>query len=191
MKHLRSILLLVVYFASITTFFINTNQVHAATSETSAKLALTSIQTPIIGVRDIRAEILKTYLERNDSPLASYSEVFVKEADKNNIDWKLLVAISGVESTFGKAIPSYSFNGWGFGIYGNHVLRFHSWEEGIATVSQSLRNEYMDKYKAKNIHEIGSLYASDNGWAYKVDNYMQKLSEIEEEQEENRLSISF
>lgn len=153
-------------------------------------LALTVQQTPKIQERDNRAKVLKAYLERNNSPLAEYSDIFIQEADKNNIDWKLVPAISGVESGFGKAIPVNSYNGWGFGIYGGHVLRFNSWNEGIATVSQSLRNDYIDKYGAKNVYEIGSIYAASPTWAYRVSGFMDQINELENQNQENTLSIS-
>src|SRR5260221_11664026 len=52
---------------------------------------------------DNRGASLKKFLTQYDSPLAPFADTFVAEADANNIDWKLLVAISGVETTFGKA----------------------------------------------------------------------------------------
>jgi hypothetical protein len=186
----RILLLLVVFLASITTYLHNTSLASAQTSETSAKLTLTLKQTPKIQERDNRAKILKAYFTKYDSPLAEYSDVVIQEADKNNIDWKLIPAISGVESGFGKAIPVNSYNGWGFGIYGDHVLRFASWNEGIATVSKSLREDYMNRYKAKNVYEIGSIYAASPTWAYRVSNLMNQIGELEAETEQNTLSIS-
>ena len=63
---------------------------------------------------DYRVVSLKRFFEKYDSPLADYAEKFVKEADKYNLDWRLVPAISGVESTFGKRIPYGSFNAYGF-----------------------------------------------------------------------------
>ena len=80
---------------------------------------------------DSRVKILAEYLKSQDSPLAANASDFVDYADKYNLDWKLVAAISGVESTFGKAIPKSSYNGWGWGVYGNNVIRFASWKDGI------------------------------------------------------------
>src|ERR1035437_9299144 len=61
---------------------------------------------------DSRVRILREFLEKYNSPLVSYASTFVENADKYNLDWKLVAAISGVESTFGREIPNNSFNGW-------------------------------------------------------------------------------
>ena len=90
---------------------------------------------------------------------------FIKTADEYNLDWKLVAAISGVESTFGKEIPNDSYNAWGWGVYGDNVIRFKSWTDGIETVSQGLRQRYMDQWGGKDIYQIGAMYASSPAWA--------------------------
>src|SRR5262249_29143298 len=77
---------------------------------------------------DQRAVILKDYLAQYNSPLENHAQDFVDAADSYGIDWKLVPAISGVESTFGKAIPG-GFNGWGWGVYGTQAIYFKSWRE--------------------------------------------------------------
>ena len=54
---------------------------------------------------DTRVKVLTSYLKQYDSPLVPYAADFVETADKYNLDWRLVAAISGVESTFGKQIP--------------------------------------------------------------------------------------
>ena len=128
--------------------------------------------------RDYRVKIIENYLKRYDSPMVSNAGDFVFYADKYNLDWRLVLAISGVESTYGKQIPPYSYNGWGWGVYGDNVIRFKSWKEGIQTVSQGLREKYMDKWGGENIYEIGSFYASSPHWANSVNinyNMIQKF----------------
>src|SRR5690349_15718779 len=66
---------------------------------------------------DFRVIALARYLESVDSPLAPHAELFIKEADRNNLDWRLVPAIAGLESSFGKHIPSDSYNAWGWGIF--------------------------------------------------------------------------
>src|SRR4051812_48196694 len=61
-------------------------------------------------ISDNRAKALKAFLEKSNSPLADSAETFVASADKYNLDWKLVAAISGLESGFGKAIPPGSYN---------------------------------------------------------------------------------
>jgi beta-N-acetylglucosaminidase len=154
-------------------------------SRTSARLALQQE-----AVKDNRVEILERYLKKYNSPFAGSARTFVEEADKNNIDWKLVVSIAGVESYFGKHIPYNSNNAWGWGVYGNNVQRFASWDEGITEISYELKTRYMDKWGAKDVYEIGSYYAADPRWANKVTHFMNDLEEFEKEQDKKMLSIS-
>lgn len=117
---------------------------------------------------DYRVKVIEKYLSYYDSPMAGNAGDFVYYADKYDLDWRLVLAISGVESTYGKQIPPYSYNGWGWGVYGNNVIRFKSWKEGIQTVSEGLRTRYMDKWGGKDIYQIGSMYASSPHWANSV-----------------------
>src|SRR5690348_2794535 len=54
---------------------------------------------------DERVTRLQAFLQTYNSPLADDAKTFVAQADRNNLDWKLVAAIAGVESTFGKEIP--------------------------------------------------------------------------------------
>ncbi len=124
---------------------------------------------------DRRASVLKAYLEAKNSPLNPSAATFIKTADKYNLDWKLVVAISGVESTFGQQIPYNSYNAWGWGIYGDNTIRFSSWDEGIETISKGLREKYMDKWEAQNVYQIGQFYAASPTWAQRVDSIMRQI----------------
>ena len=139
---------------------------------------------------DSRVKVLTSFLKQYDSPLTPYASDFVRNADKYNLDYKLVVAISGVESTFGKEVPPASYNAWGWGVYGNNVIRFSSWDEGIATISQGLRERYMGQWGGKDIYEIGAMYASSKAWAGHVVNYMDKIQEFALRSPQDALSIS-
>lgn len=122
---------------------------------------------------DNRALVLKNYLEAQDSPLAPYANEFVQQADLYHIDWKLLVAISGVESTFGKAVPCT--NAWGFGIYGNQTMCFASYDDAIRTISKSIRTQYMDQWDETDVYSIGKSYAASPTWADRVTYFMNQI----------------
>lgn len=139
---------------------------------------------------DYRAEILRKYLSRHDSPLAGYAEDFIKDADKNGIDWKLLPAIAGVESGFGNVQPAYSYNGWGYGYNGTTVRRFNSWKDGISVISEAIRSTYMDVYGIKDVYDLGARYATDRAWGYKVQRYMDEMEFLKNDRENSTLSIS-
>jgi len=62
----------------------------------------------------------------------------VEEADKNNIDWRLLIAIAGRETTFGRNMcknPKAQNNPFG---WGSCKIGFKSIDESIEKVSASL-----------------------------------------------------
>ena len=127
---------------------------------------------------DYRVKVLYSYLMQYDSPLAPFAGDFVRNADKYNLDWKLVAAISGVESTYGEAIPVNSYNAWGWGVYGDNVIRFASWKEGIDTISQGLRERYMNQWGGKDIYQIGAMYAASPAWASHVESTMNQIQEF-------------
>ena len=148
------------------------------TAVQSANFAAPQAISSQIVKQDNRAAILQAFLEQYNSPLAGHAETFVKEADANNLDWKMVAAISGVESTFGEAIPPYSYNAWGYNVYGTTVRRFDSWDDGITTVSTDLRQIYMNQRGATNIYQIGATYAASPTWASRVQGYMDSIEQF-------------
>lgn len=147
--------------------------IHAQT-KTAGMSAIAFTPTKVVKV-DNRAKALRAYLEKNNSSLADSAETFVEQADKYNIDWKLVAAISGLESGFGKHIPYNSYNAWGWGVYGTNVHYFTSWDDGIETISKGLRKRYMDKWGATDVYAIGKFYASSPTWAVRVEMFMNKI----------------
>ena len=149
-------------------FLFNTDSVAAQVSvaESSANLRAN------VSIADTRVDTLEKFLEKYNSPLAPYSEVFIETADKYELDWRLIPAITGVESTFGKRIPYESFNAYG---WANGEYRFTSWEESIEIVGKALRTKYEDK-GAVSINQIARRYAPPSStWAGKVKFFMRKI----------------
>ncbi len=138
--------------------------------------------------QDNRVEVLKRYLNQQNSPLAPYASTFVAQADYYHIDWTLVAAISGVESTFGKEVPC--INAWGFGIYGTQTLCFTSYDEGIRTVSKALREQYMDTWEETDIYSIGASYAASPAWANHVVYFMDQIHAFALQPENQPLPIS-
>ncbi|SRR5260221_5789894 len=163
-----------------------TSKIHAQekASGSSATLQITLIDRGL----DNRGALLKKYLSQYDSPLAPFADTFVAEADANNIDWKLLTAISGVESTFGKAVPCT--NAWGYNIYGDHMLCFSSYKEGIKVISKAIREQYMDKWGDQDVWDIGRQYAASPTWAYRVDSFMNQIQDFSLRTENGPIPIS-
>lgn len=121
---------------------------------------------------DKRIDKLEKFLESYNSPLANYAEKFVEAADKYGLDWKLVPAITGVESTFGKQIPAGSYNAYG---WANGAFYFQSWEQSIDLVSKTLKEKYLDR-GLDTPYKMGPVYAPPSKtWARKVVYFMNKL----------------
>lgn len=135
---------------------------------------------------DDRVYVLQKYLEKYNSPLAPYAEDFVTQADLYNIDWRLLPAISGVESTFGKEVPC--INAWGWGITSSGTYCFNSYTQAIHVISQGLRRQYMDKWGATDVWSIGSFYnPGSTTWAGKVNYFMNDITQFSYNPQDNPL----
>ena len=121
---------------------------------------------------DPRVKKLENYLNELNSPLASYAPTFIKAADKNELDWKLVPAITGVESTFGKNIPASSFNAYG---WANGAYAFESWDQSINHVSRVLKEKYVDR-GLDTPNKMGPVYAPPSStWAGKVNFFMNQI----------------
>lgn len=176
-----------IFIFIILIFIFSKTQAYAVENSSKSSAFFVTGEKP---AEDNRVKILKSYLKQYDSPLVSLAQVFVEEADKNNIDWRLVAAISGLESTFGLTIPPASYNAWGWGIYGNNVTYFTSWDDGIRTVSQGIRERYINQRGAQNVYEIGNTYAASPTWAQRVIGYMDEIENYASLNPTDSLSIS-
>jgi hypothetical protein len=124
---------------------------------------------------DYRTENLRNFLAKFNSPLADYAADFVNYADVNGLDYRLVPAISGVESTFGKFIPYGSYNAYG---WANGEYAFTSWEDSIAHVSETLKTAYIDK-GAPTIAKIAKRYAPPSTtWGNGVKFFIGKIDSL-------------
>lgn len=124
---------------------------------------------------DFRVVILRRFFKKYNSPLYPYADEFVETADKYGLDWRLVPAITGVESTFGKRIPYNSYNAYG---WANGAYNFESWDESIEVVSSTLRYKYIDR-GAYSVDQIGRIYAPPSStWAYKVKFFMRRIDRL-------------
>lgn len=125
---------------------------------------------------DGRAAKLRRYLRSINSPLFDYSDLLVEEADKFGYDYRLLVAISLQESTGCKFIPENSYNCWGWGIYGDNVKRFTSYDEAIRTVSAGIKKNYLDKGLITTEQIMKKYTPGSNGsWAWAVRYFFHRI----------------
>ncbi len=159
--------------------------ISADTQNSNFRAVLTSSDTS-----DYRAMALKSFLEKNNSPLAPYAFYMVNKADQYAIPWDLLAAISGTESTWATAEPANCYNAWGFGIYGDQTRCFNSYEEAIDTISKSIRTDYIDKGGCRYVDDIGRMYASSPYWADHTKGFMQQIEDYAESYKIYSLPIS-
>jgi hypothetical protein len=85
---------------------------------------------------------LDTYLSAKGSPIAGQGAAIVAAGAANQLDPRLIVAIAGAESSFGQ-ITCAPYNAWGYGCP-DGPFHFSSWADGIDTIAQGLRTNYLN-----------------------------------------------
>ena len=129
-----------------------------------------------ITTSDARAEIVRQYLARYNSPLEPYAEYMVNVSDENGLDFRLLAAIAQQESNLCKFSPPGTHNCWGWGIHKRGTLGFESYEEAIATVAKGLKENYLDKGYVTVEHIMTKYTPSSPGsWAAGVTQFMAEM----------------
>lgn len=125
---------------------------------------------------DARAEIVKQYLTKYNSPLLPFADLIVAEADKYRVDFRLTTAIAQQESNLCKAIPSESYNCWGWGIHSKGTLGFSSFEEGIKTVTEGISTDYIAQ-GFDTVEKIMTRYTplSNGSWAEGVNKFINEM----------------
>lgn len=86
-----------------------------------------------IDVNKQHADQIDAYFAQRDMPLEGYGAKFIAEAEKNNLDWRLLPAIAIKESTAGKFACGHNPFGWG-----SCKIKFSTWDKAIETVATNL-----------------------------------------------------
>lgn len=157
-------------FAFVSVYAGNTATLTPQYSIFSAKpLTLGSVSGKVYG-QDSRAEVLDRVFEKYKCPIAGLGNVFVEEADKNNIPFWIVPAISFQESNCGKKTPktqdkSETYNAWGWAVWGNNVKGFDNWEHGIKVLSKYINTKFYSKGTTE-LCEIMKIYTppSDGSW---------------------------
>ncbi len=136
---------------------------------------------------DKRAEILASYLAQYGSPLQYHAQDFIDASDEYGVDWKLVPAIAGTESTFGKFIPG-GYNAWGWGVYGTQAIYFDSWRDAIFTVTKGLKEGYINK-GLTNPYTMNRVYAASPAWGRHVAYFMNDLDKYALEYDSKNTSL--
>lgn len=163
---------LLVFLASIICWHIFTSPVAAQSAPVSGTSAVLNLNKEV--KKDIRVKRIKNFLLKYNSPITDYAQSIVSLADQYQIDYRLVVAISGVESTFCKAIPYNSYNCWGWK-NGNHS--FQSYPDALEIVSRTLGKNYYKK-GFDTPETIAPIYAPpSSAWAGNVRFFMNLLED--------------
>ena len=121
----------------------------------------TSIKTA-----DARSEIIRQYLNKYGSPLEPYASLIVELSDQYNFDYRWLVAIAQQESNLCDHIPANSYNCWGWGIYGDKVTRFDSYEDALKKISPQFTKIFLKGNHSKDPCVVMATYTppSEGSW---------------------------
>jgi len=113
------------------------------------------------------AKFYDGYLTSKRSPMTGLGATLVSAGRQFSVNPDLVVAISGVESTFGRHNAG-AFNAWGRKAKGGGYESFASWEEAVFNQTQYLRIKYFNEGRTVPV-AIGAKYAPGNGsWPGKV-----------------------
>jgi hypothetical protein len=145
--------------------------VNEAASSDVQKSASLLISTEIKAQKDDRAKRLSKFLSSRGSPMSGDSKALVKIADKYGLDWRLLPAIAGVESTYGLFVPAGSYNPYG---WNNGAFYFQDWASGSDYVANQINTRW-SSMGTITPWAIGPSYAANPNWASRVSANMSSI----------------
>lgn len=136
----------------------------------------------VVSKRVDREKVLKSFFSKLNSPLEPHSKKFVEIADTYGLDYRLLPAISCMESTCGKRMIPESYNPFGWGIYGNTYVSFVSFDEAIETVGRELTENYIMR-GLDTPSKIAPVYTPPNhtNWLNGVNYFIGVIQSLEEQ----------
>ncbi len=128
-----------------------------------------------IPLPDTRIIALSRFLKHYNSPLYPYASYIVKTADKYHQDWRVIVAISGVESAFGRITRPNSYNAWGWrGGPGGDFSNFKNWEHAIDYMTRRFTSGYGANPDPYSIYKTYCPPCT-TAWPNGVSGYMKQL----------------
>jgi hypothetical protein len=131
---------------------------------------------------DSRVESLREYLAGR--PIQKHAAEFVKAADANGLDWRLLPCISIVETSGGKHVRHRNnIFGWNSG-----RARFKSVRTAIYEVAERLAQ---GRYEGRSTHsKLHQYNPARDRYARKVQRYMKELGQLHDRLRERDLPPS-
>jgi len=134
--------------------------------------------TTAFAAEDARPPLIERFLSKYQSPLASSAQYLVDTADKYGLDYALIPAMAMQESQGCLHIPEGSNNCWGYGIYGDKVVKFDSYEKAIETVAKTLKEKYLQDSLTNPDLIMSRWTPSSNGsWSFAVNYFMAEIKQ--------------
>lgn len=128
------------------------------------------------GEKDSRAESLRVFLKRYNSPIQGKEEYLLKKCDEYQVDYKLVVALACTESSCWKKCLS-KWNCWGWGATDSEYrlgnLDWSTFENGLETFLKGYSRRYQDCASVKCLKERG--YNSHDVWYNNMNLFMREL----------------
>lgn len=130
---------------------------------------------PEVRILQAKADAIDAYFKEYDMPLEGTGMKMVTEAEKNDLDWRLLPAIAVIESTGGKFAckkATNSFFGWG-----SCKINFSSKDEAIEIIAWNLGGgnpNTAKHYDGKTVKQILQKYNPPSV----VPNYAKKVMRV-------------
>jgi hypothetical protein len=123
-----------------------------------------------------RVAQMHSVLESFHSPMSGHEQILIDTAEKYHLDWTILAAIAGTESSFGLHMPDKCVNPYGWGIYGDNKLCFTSFDDAISGIAQGLAT----KYNTTSLETIARTYnkVSTEGWISHTHYFMNRIKSV-------------
>jgi hypothetical protein len=121
---------------------------------------------------DPRFDTLSKFFHQTECPAEEYSAEFLKAADANQLDWRLLPSLSFVETTGGKGARNNNLFGWDSG-----RTHFPTPVAGIHEVGYQLGHS--SAYRNKELDTLLHVYNPGTEYAQKVKSVMRRISPTE------------
>lgn len=143
----------------------------------SLLLLFSSISPVNAAINDTRATQMHQVLVKYDSPMLGSEIALIRIAEKYGLDWTLLAAIAGTESSFGRHMPFKCLNPYGWGVGGDNKLCFDSFTDAAEAVALGLSK----KYNTRSLETIATTYnkVSTEGWISHTKFFMNKIKTAE------------
>jgi hypothetical protein len=137
----------------------------------SQAASLRSVPTTPTVPPDPRVARLHGFLSKLDCPVASMADDFVRAADQNHLDWRLLPSIAVIESGGGKAYKNNNIFGWN-----NGEQAFESIRSGLELVAYKLGHSPL--YRRHDSLGKLRIYNENQSYASSVISVMNRISPV-------------